>query len=196
MEAFNLFKIILIMINLFAVIFISVFTIKNSFFKIGGFKRDRLTGFLNKKHFIKKLKNKIKNSDKDNVSLITLDVDNLSYYNKNHGYIKGDNVIKEIANIIKDNVKNKETVSREGGKFFVLSDEKHENLLRTAEILRRKIGDYEFYGEEKNKILTASISLVSSYGDYSSKEILSNSEQLIRLAKEEGKNIVKQLELN
>ena len=191
MEAFNLFKITLLGINLIAVILISAFAIKSSFFKIREFEKDKLTGLLNKKSFLKHLNNKIKRSNKKPLSLVALDIDDLNKYNRNHGYIRGDNALKEVKSIIKENIKSTDIICRENGRFFIALDEKHEDAIKTAEILRKKLQNYDFYGEN----ITASIGLITSYGDYNPEILLNNADELIRFAKRDGKNIIKAIEL-
>src|SRR3989344_2219952 len=124
MEAFSLFKLILVGINLIAIILISAFAIKSSFFKIREFEKDKLTGLLNKKSFLKHLNNKIKRSNKKPLSLVALDIDDLN----------GENI-------------------------------------------------------------TASIGLITSYGDYNLEILLNNTDELIRSAKKDGKNIIKAIDL-
>ena len=191
MEAFNLFKLILIGVNLIAIVLISAFAIKSSFSKIREFEKDKLTGLLNKKSFLKHLNNKIKRSDKKPLSLVALDIDDLNKYNKNHGYIKGNDALKEVKSMIKENVKSTDIICRENGRFFIALDEKYEDAIKTAEILRKKLQNYDFYGEN----ITASIGLITSYGDYNPEILLNNADELIRFAKRDGKNIIKAIEL-
>lgn len=191
MEAFNLFKLILVGVNLIAIVLISAFAIKNSFSKIREFEKDKLTGMLNKKSFLKHLNNKVKRSNKKPLSLVALDIDDLKRYNRNHGYIKGDNALKEIKSIIKDNVKSTDVICRENGRFFIASDEKYEDIIKTAEILRKKLQNYGFYGDN----ITASIGLITSYGDYNPETLLKNTDELIISAKSDGKNNIKAIDL-
>jgi len=191
MEAFNLFKLILIGVNLIAIVLISAFAIKSSFSKIREFEKDKLTGILNKKSFLKHLNNKIKRSNKKPLSLVALDINDLNKYNRNYGYIKGNNALKEVKSIIKENIKSTDIICRENGRFFIASDEKHENAIKTAEILRKKLQNYDFYGEG----ITTSIGLITSYGEHDPETLLKNTDELIVSAKSNGKNIIKAIDL-
>jgi two-component system cell cycle response regulator len=65
---------------------------------------DSLTGLFNQRHFYGRLKDEIKRSErqkqKQQLSLILLDLDNFKNFNDTHGHLAGDDLLQKVGNII------------------------------------------------------------------------------------------------
>lgn len=59
-------------------------------------------------------------ASKDDLCLAVLDIDNFKKINDQYGHIMGDQVLKDIAKIIKENVRERDFVARYGGDEFVI----------------------------------------------------------------------------
>jgi diguanylate cyclase (GGDEF)-like protein len=83
---------------------------------------DELTGLPNRRYFKEILNNYINSysSKSEHMSLIFLDLDKLKMINDTFGHSKGDLLIKESANIIKECLNKNDYVCRMGGDEFVL----------------------------------------------------------------------------
>ncbi|HMA68403.1 MAG TPA: diguanylate cyclase [Candidatus Mcinerneyibacterium sp.] len=100
---------------------------------------DDLTKLFNREHFLKKVKEKIshlKEKNKKAVFMI-IDIDFFKDVNDTYGHQKGDAVLKEIANILKKNIRNQDLIGRYGGEEFILflsNIDKKESLKKAEEI--------------------------------------------------------------
>ena len=102
--------------------------------------KDPLTGLYNRLYFLdfaKKSFERAKRKDR-NIVLIFLDLDNFKYVNDNFGHKRGDEILKNTANILKDIFREYDMIVRYGGDEFIVfaeidkSNEKHiENLLES-----------------------------------------------------------------
>ncbi len=83
---------------------------------------DYLTGLYNRLHFTNILNLEINRSNryKTKFTLLMGDVDDFKIYNDNLGYLKGDEILKEISNVLKENVRSSDIVFRFGGDEFVI----------------------------------------------------------------------------
>ncbi len=71
---------------------------------------------------------------------LLIDIDNFSSYNETFGYLAGDKVLKEIANVLKRHFSNA-YISRHYGQQFIIvtQTEKEEALLETIELVMKEI---------------------------------------------------------
>lgn len=105
--------------------------------------KDGLTGVYNHRFFCDILKKIIKESENDNksVSMIFIDIDYFKYYNDLYGHQKGDDILRDIGNILRDNVRTQDIVARYGGEEFaiILPDTKEDEATLIAEGIRKKL---------------------------------------------------------
>ncbi|MEI8388638.1 MAG: diguanylate cyclase [bacterium] len=78
---------------------------------------DGLTGLRNHKEFQECLRQTIKNAEKtgESVSVIIFDINNIARINREHGHLKGDEIISLIAEQTKKNIRTKDIAGRYGG---------------------------------------------------------------------------------
>lgn len=82
---------------------------------------DGLTGLVNRRGFDIALKDLVAGREGDEgLSLLIVDIDHFKRVNDNYGHVFGDKVIRAVAQILKDNVKGKDTAARYGGEEFVI----------------------------------------------------------------------------
>lgn len=143
-------------------------------------QRDELTGLSNRRHFKTTLEKCFRKSRE--ISLLILDLDNFKTYNDSRGHVKGDKLLREVAQLLSANVGPHEVVCRYGGEEFaiILPDIPAMHAFAQAERIRHAISARAFEGMEimpQGKI-TISIG-ISSYPD-----LAKNMEQLIQQADE------------
>ncbi len=83
---------------------------------------DGLTGLVNRRGFDMALNAQLSARDPEEVgpSLVIVDIDFFKRVNDNYGHLFGDKVIRAVAQILKDNVKGKDTAARYGGEEFCI----------------------------------------------------------------------------
>ncbi len=86
-------------------------------------KIDALTGLANRKALeeeIQKQINRIKRKGDETLCLGLLDLDNFKLVNDTYGHLEGDKVLKEVAQILKRNLRNYDIYGRWGGDEFLI----------------------------------------------------------------------------
>jgi diguanylate cyclase (GGDEF)-like protein/PAS domain S-box-containing protein len=105
---------------------------------------DPLTGLANRTLLQDELKFSIDFAVRNKVlgALAFLDLDNFKHINDNFGHNAGDAVLREIANRLKESVRDNDTVARVGGDEFVLvinNQPGHEQLADLIERIRQRV---------------------------------------------------------
>ncbi|WP_411168825.1 diguanylate cyclase [Clostridium sp. MB05] len=138
--------------------------------------KDGLTGVFNHRYFHDALKEKITLSEKlkEKVSMIFVDIDYFKHYNDLYGHQKGDEVLRCIGNILKENMREHDIAARYGGEEFaiILPNTTEEEAILFADNIRHIIETTKFYGEENQPrgSLTASMG-VSVYPDKAKNDV-------------------------
>lgn len=129
---------------------------------------DGLTGAYNHRYFHTNIKNLYEASRKDNTefSLLMIDLDYFKKYNDTYGHSQGDELLKQITNILRDHLKESDILCRYGGDEFcaILPRTKKEEAYQVGERLRRAVYNYDHYGNESLGSGKVTLSIgVSSY---------------------------------
>jgi len=84
---------------------------------------DSATGLFNRKYFDEALKKEIDRSSRyrSPLSLAMIDLDNFKALNDTKGHQAGDRALREIALVIRENIRSSDTAARWGGDEFILS---------------------------------------------------------------------------
>ncbi len=110
--------------------------------------KDSLTNICNRRKLDEVLRYEYSIAKKQNIdfSVILLDLDNFKCINDTFGHNAGDQVLIEIAHILKINIRKCDTVGRWGGEeFLIICPESNLNLaLELAEQLRKTIENHRF----------------------------------------------------
>jgi diguanylate cyclase (GGDEF)-like protein len=83
---------------------------------------DSLTGLLNRRYVLERLKDELSRSERHShpMSLLMLDLDGFKCYNDSQGHIFGDNVLKATAETLLSTVRTMDIVARYGGDEFII----------------------------------------------------------------------------
>ena len=124
---------------------------------------DGLTGLYNHRYFYDQFA-KLFETSKSNgtvLSLLFIDIDDFKFYNDYHGHQMGDEVLREIAGIMKETIQGDSFIARYGGEeFTILLPNVGESLaIRKAEQLRKAVQEHSFIGQDiqPSKNLTISV---------------------------------------
>ncbi len=148
---------------------------------------DELTSLFNRKvvdfYFNTKLQNR-------KLSVILMDIDNFKKVNDTYGHSVGDIVLKDIAKILKENVRNNDLVIRWGGEeFLIVIEDTLEAAKQIAEKLRKEIENHNF--EIVGKI-TGSFGVCNEYIPIMDKflKLVDEANKAMYQSKQKGKNQV------
>ena len=157
---------------------------------------DGLTGCYNKMYFNNALDLEVKKSKVTGkpLSLIIFDLDHFKKLNDNYGHDAGDYVLKEKAQLLRDNgIRKGDTFARYGGEEFVvlLPNTNLKQAFEIAERLRRLVQDHEFTYDNKKLPVTASIG-VADYrqGVATGTDLFKRADSAVYKSKEGGRNQV------
>lgn len=83
--------------------------------------KDELTDLWNRKYLYIRLEGEVKRIRQDTIlSLAIVDIDDFKSVNDTFGHLFGDKVLKEIANILKNNLRGDDVITRWGGEEFII----------------------------------------------------------------------------
>ncbi|MFC1892574.1 diguanylate cyclase [Chloroflexota bacterium] len=83
---------------------------------------DSLTGLPNRGAILRKLNEQIKHAKRygEELSLSLLDIDHFKKVNDNYGHLAGDDVLEKVAIIVRQNIRDADTIGRYGGEEFII----------------------------------------------------------------------------
>lgn len=156
---------------------------------------DSLTGLNVRRYFYERFEEELQRSKryKFEFAFIMVDIDDFKKCNDTYGHMVGDVVLKEIARIIKESVREIDIVGRYGGEEFsiVLPETNPSSALAVAERLRKNIEDGVFKAYDEKLKLTISAGIAIYPGDASDiNSIIDKADEALYKAKKLGKNVV------
>ena len=157
-------------------------------------KQDPLTGLYNRRYFNGFLEKEIERSRRyeHEFCILMLDLDNFKGINDTYGHSYGDNVLRAIAQILKDSIRSGDLIARLGGDEFIITlpETDMTGAQYVAREIKKAIKVHQF-SDEHNFNITTSIGLVS-YPNHSSvmADLLSDVDIALYQAKADGRDIV------
>lgn len=154
---------------------------------------DGLTEIYLRRYFLERMVEEIKRAERLKLSfaVVMLDLDRFKRTNDTFGHMVGDVVLKEVAAIIKANIREIDLVARYGGEEFVvlLPYANKSTAFQVAERIRKAVETKEInaYDEQVNVTISAGI---SSYPDQGTdlNEIINKSDKALYVSKQNGRN--------
>ena len=155
-------------------------------------KRDKLTGLYNRSNILVKLGQviaEVKKKDRQTVSMVLLDIDNLEHQNSLFGPLFGDEIIKAAAEVIEETIQPDQFAGKfEGGKFLiVLPDVRKREALEIAEKISIKFQQRDFSEPAE---VTSSSGVAEYLGDETVSQLFNRADRLLYKVKQNGKNNV------
>lgn len=158
---------------------------------------DELTGLYNYRYFQEFLQKSIDyaNKEKQEVSLLFMDIDYFKTFNDVNGHQAGDLILKEIGEIMKACIRSSDVVARYGGEEFavILPNTTEDEAVKIGERIRLSIQNTYFKGQENQPNNNVTISIgVSSYPNRSSSkhQLISTADDALYRAKVFNRNRV------
>lgn len=153
---------------------------------------DGLTGLHNQKYFRLSLTQEIERAKryKCPFTLGLLDIDYFKKFNDTYGHQTGDNVLRELAKLLKSSVRASDLCARYGGEEFavIFLESDPADTFWIGERLRKKIERTPF--TEKRLAVTVSIGMVSYQGEKNihNEELIKSADSALYQSKNNGRN--------
>ena len=155
---------------------------------------DSLTGLINRREFENKLVEALdrtrSNPDLEH-ALLYLDLDQFKVVNDTFGHTAGDELLRQISELIQANIRSTDTLARLGGdEFGILLERCNEDrAMEVAEAIRMAIENYRFTWQEAFTTVRASMGVVLVNSECESvASIMSSADVACYSAKDMGRN--------
>jgi len=153
---------------------------------------DAMTLLANEKGFERSLFSLVPHAE-DDLTLLLIDIDDLSAINEEYGSKVGTSLIRYIAKLLLDHVPQHGFLARlNGGRFAVLLNETELSVAsQLAESLRHEVAAQKIRYKDTKMLLrqvTVSIGVATLFGDESPNELVERAQHYLLYAKHSGKN--------
>jgi diguanylate cyclase (GGDEF)-like protein/PAS domain S-box-containing protein len=156
-------------------------------------QHDKLTGLKNRSFFQQELEGLISRLARsgENCTLIYLDLDQFKYVNDTLGHAAGDKLLIEVAQLLKDNLREGDLLARFGGDEFTLLLYDTDTI--AAEIVANNLlgffNTYRFFSESRMFNVTCSMGVTHlSRQTETAENALSHADIACNIAKKQGRN--------
>lgn len=151
---------------------------------------DKLTGLKNRRYFQEKLEEQLSNNEKSAspFSLFILDIDHFKKVNDTFGHQVGDEVLAQLAQLLKNQARSLDIVARYGGEeFVVILPETDQNEAKAiAEQLRQAVEQAKW----QTGRITVSVGIATAIKMDNETTILQRADKALYASKENGRNHV------
>jgi diguanylate cyclase (GGDEF)-like protein len=154
---------------------------------------DSLTELHTRRYFLERFQEEMERVHRRNISMsvLMIDVDFFKKVNDEHGHLTGDQVLKEIGKIIRDNIREIDIAGRYGGEEFsiILPDTNVEGGSYVAERIRRATEEAVLKAYDTELKVTVSIGLATYPKDgKTAEELIDKADIALYQAKHTGRN--------
>ncbi|BAF72160.1 GGDEF domain-containing protein [Sulfurovum sp. NBC37-1] len=158
---------------------------------------DPLTELFNRRHFeslTEPFLELAKRNDTE-IAIIVIDIDNFKKINDTYGHKVGDDVIVDLATILKRGSRQSDIVCRWGGEEFIilLANTNGKSVLTIAEKIRKKVENLVRTLEDGNELkftISCGVALVNKESNTSIHNVIDRADRALYKAKNSGKNKV------
>lgn len=156
---------------------------------------DELTQVYNKRFVMEHLPVDIRAAffDRESIALVMADIDRFKYVNDTYGHVTGDEILKILGQVFKDNIRGKnDWVARYGGEefLFVFRNTNMKALKAICERIRLAVEAHEFIIDDLTIRITISLGgvLEGQIKEVDEKILIELADQALYKAKSEGRN--------
>ena len=155
---------------------------------------DGLTSLYNKRYFTNRLDQEFERHIRNHsaMSVIQIDIDFFKKINDSYGHHTGDEVLKKIASLIKENCRKNEIAARVGGEeMCIIADCDESEAYNLAERIRQKIQNLNFTQQDIGIPITASFGVaIADESTLTALDIYQHADEALYIAKKTGRNKV------
>ena len=158
---------------------------------------DSLTLVLNRRALVGRLAAEVDRARRyeSTVTILMIDLDHFKGVNDTYGHLAGDQVLRDVAQLLQHEVRSVDIVARYGGEEFVvvLPETSTDGAVAFAERLRERIEGRAFESTGHSLLLTTSIGVASfpSARVASMEDLVARADEALYRAKAEGRNRVR-----
>lgn len=157
---------------------------------------DGLTNLANRRAFEEALAREFSRSTRYTrpLSVVIFDIDHFKKLNDTYGHLAGDAALRQLANILRGNIRRDDLASRMGGEEFalLLPEIDHPGSLVAAEKLRRLVDEHGFEYDGAAMPLTLSAGAATRQPtDHDATDLLRRADERLYDAKRAGRNRVR-----
>lgn len=153
---------------------------------------DPLTELFNRRHFSTTIEKEFNRTIRyqSPTSCLMIDIDYFKKINDEYGHHTGDLVLKEIAKIIKDNIRKIDTAARWGGEEFIvlLPETKKENALQAAKRILEAVSGHQFSAIPGKITVSIGLASVPEASIDTADKLIHTSDLALYEAKAKGRN--------
>jgi diguanylate cyclase (GGDEF)-like protein len=157
---------------------------------------DKKTGLYNHGFFQNRLVEEMERAEryKTDLTLMILDLDHFKQVNDTHGHMKGDEVLIQIAETLRQQIRTYDIPARFGGEEFmvILPETDCKSAVIVAERIRKSIQKLSFTSSKGSFSITSSFGIAGYHHSSNITEdiFIEHSDQALYRAKEKGRNRV------
>lgn len=156
---------------------------------------DRLTDLVNRQEFERQLEVALQESITHKLThvLMVLDLDQFKIINDTCGHIAGDELLRQITKLLKQHIRDSDTLARLGGDEFavLLHCCPQEQAMKLAERIRQEVKDHRFMWETQALTTSISIGMVAiNKNTKNHQELLSCADLACFTSKDKGRNTI------
>ena len=192
-----------LVVNILVSIAISVIVLLIAHLTLRGYQRrlenmatkDKLTGAASRQVFDVLFNRSVKMAERKKypLSLILIDIDYFKKINDTYGHQAGDNVLQQIADIIKKSIRGSDYAARFGGEEFmvILPETESTKAVELAERIRKTLENEIIPISEQESIhVTTSIGIATSHKNITTQTLMKSVDEALYKAKDNGRNQV------
>ena len=156
---------------------------------------DDMTSLFNRRHFLEIAQRELDQLQRTKKmgAVLMIDIDHFKNINDSHGHAAGDQILIEVAKLLKDNLRDYDIVGRIGGEEFAmfLPNSHIETATQIAERIREKTANLSTSFQQKSISLTISVGLTAiQENEKSIDSIINRADKALYQAKYSGRNTV------
>ncbi len=156
--------------------------------------QDSLTGLLNHRRIMEYLTQEMARIRRHGgcASFAMLDIDYFKLVNDNHGHAVGDRVIKSLARLLKQRLRNTDIVGRYGGEEFavIMSETPLTAAVKVMDDIRQGFAELLHNAGDQNITVTLSVGVAAAPAISDVGELREMADQMLYQAKRQGRNQV------
>jgi len=154
--------------------------------------RDVLTGIPNRLSYEEQIQKEFARSKRyqQPLSMAVIDIDNFKKINDRFGHKAGDKVLKAVATVCKENIRDTDYLARYGGEEFILllPETDLDETAIAVENLRRVVENCNFYHLNQTVLVTISVGFAEFRSDDDVDSVFHRADMALYTAKSAGRN--------